>query len=277
MIFTCKKRIMKASIKHCSSGAGNTLERGQHVGGVDVANLSTGDVVREIEEANSDELRAFKRWASGGKELCEVYTHICSGDEWAGYALRVLAEMECGAWDENQQPRQWIASSEVWNECKARGLADDVNRCLQSGFLDLLDSSLIVAEVQNMSYRGAYVGAGLVARIHWPNVLGYWWHALREVFTPDGYVYLLGAPDFYKIGRAKNVDSRVKQLGIQLPWEIDLVHTIPCEDYISAERKLHRKFSDRRANGEWFMLTPDDVKWIKSIYRMYREGLEVWD
>lgn len=108
-------------------------------------------------------------------------------------------------------------------------------------------------------------------RLKWDTILPHWRHGLenyRNRFNPDGYVYILGAPDFYKIGRAKDVDSRVKQLAIQLPWAVDVIHTIPCEDYARSERALHERFSDRRANGEWFLLGEGDLEYIKSIKRM---------
>lgn len=114
-------------------------------------------------------------------------------------------------------------------------------------------------------------------RLDWPRVLRWWASGLEESkgrFSPDGYVYILGVPDFYKIGKAQSVDSRVKQLRIQLPWAVDVVHTIPCEGYSEAERALHECFADRRANGEWFVLTPGDVEWLTGITRMWGNKAE---
>lgn len=114
-------------------------------------------------------------------------------------------------------------------------------------------------------------------RPDWPRVIGWWRSAVESyepAFEPDGHVYVLGAQDFYKIGKAKSVHKRLNQLVIQLPWKVEVVHTIPCEGYGAAERELHRRFADRRANGEWFMLTPQDVEWIKGIVRMRDQEIE---
>ena len=90
---------------------------------------------------------------------------------------------------------------------------------------------------------------------------------------PDGFVYVLNAGSFYKIGRTRRLDKRIKTLEIQLPWPVTVVAAIPCEDATKAERYLHGVFSKYRSNGEWFQL-PDNpvpkigIKWLKSIRYM---------
>lgn len=85
-----------------------------------------------------------------------------------------------------------------------------------------------------------------------------------------GYVYLLHAPEVqcYKIGRSKEIKSRVALLNIQLPFDVQLVHKIECADYISAEKALHLRFADKHLRGEWFALTDEDVAEIKAIEAM---------
>jgi hypothetical protein len=88
----------------------------------------------------------------------------------------------------------------------------------------------------------------------------------RSVSAPiAGFVYIIGSPDGYcKIGRAKVLDSRLKQIALQLPFKVELIHSIAVADPIQAERVLHRRFADRRMNGEWFALTPEDIDWLKA-------------
>lgn len=87
-----------------------------------------------------------------------------------------------------------------------------------------------------------------------------------------GYVYLLGSPEGYcKIGRTVNLTSRLLAIGLQLPFKIELLHSIQVSDPVRAERFLHSKFAHCRANGEWFLLSVDDINWIKS--RTSLEGL----
>lgn len=81
-----------------------------------------------------------------------------------------------------------------------------------------------------------------------------------------GYVYLVCAENgYHKIGRAKNIDSRIHNFGVKLPVKTWLVHSFFSENYDKAERALHEKYDKKRDHGEWFMLVEDDVEYIKGI------------
>jgi hypothetical protein len=55
-----------------------------------------------------------------------------------------------------------------------------------------------------------------------------------------GHVYLLVAENGWsKIGMSRNVKARLKQVKIQLPFRTKLVHTIPTDNVVWAERMLH--------------------------------------
>jgi hypothetical protein len=80
-----------------------------------------------------------------------------------------------------------------------------------------------------------------------------------------GYIYLIGSPEGYcKIGRTVNLHSRLHSIGLQLPFRVELLHTIKVSDPVKAERYLHKKFTECRANGEWFLLSVEQINWIKS-------------
>jgi hypothetical protein len=82
-----------------------------------------------------------------------------------------------------------------------------------------------------------------------------------ERYARPGYIYLVGGNNVYKIGKSKDVPSRLRAL-LQLPFKTKLIHTIPTSDMVWAENYLHRAFAHRRLNGEWFDLAPHDVDWI---------------
>jgi len=83
----------------------------------------------------------------------------------------------------------------------------------------------------------------------------------------DGFVYLalmrVGHERRYKIGKANLVESRTRQIAATLPEELELVHAIRTDDPYGIEGYWHRRFAEKRRGGEWFALTPADVRIFK--------------
>jgi len=78
-------------------------------------------------------------------------------------------------------------------------------------------------------------------------------------FPRQEVVYLLKAGPYYKIGKAKDLDQRIKQIKLQLPYPVETLHSIKTDDSMGIESYWHKRFACKRANGEWFLLTDDDV------------------
>lgn len=91
-----------------------------------------------------------------------------------------------------------------------------------------------------------------------------------------GYVYLAKSGSHFKIGRTVSPERRTNELRIQLPDKLERLHAITSHDPNSVERYWHRRFADRRLNGEWFALSTSDVSefcsWVSTGQAPSREG-----
>lgn len=80
-----------------------------------------------------------------------------------------------------------------------------------------------------------------------------------------GYVYLVQADCYFKIGRSKQPNVRFEQIGLQLPFPFEVLHIIPVNDMHISEKHLHAKYAHQHLNGEWFKLSPNEITEIMSL------------
>lgn len=107
--------------------------------------------------------------------------------------------------------------------------------------------------------RKPYLAEAIERRM--PGLIGQAQRAARE--QPPCLVYVIAAPlvSRYKIGiTTQRPMRRLEALQTGSPVPLELVITFPGG--AETEAALHRRFTARRAHGEWFDLTPSDLDWL---------------
>ena len=76
-------------------------------------------------------------------------------------------------------------------------------------------------------------------------------------------VYFIGQEDHgpfaIKIGKAKNIQKRRKQLQTGNPVELKILGWLLSDNDLVLEKQLHQSFRHARGQGEWFAIEPADI------------------
>jgi hypothetical protein len=89
-----------------------------------------------------------------------------------------------------------------------------------------------------------------------------------ESKVTTGFVYLMKSGRHYKIGRTNSMGRRGSELAIKIPVPPKTIHSIETDDPVGVEAYWHKRFDDKRGEGEWFELSPEDVRVFKRWKRI---------
>jgi hypothetical protein len=82
------------------------------------------------------------------------------------------------------------------------------------------------------------------------------------------YFVLNRDSDAIKIGRAKDIDRRLKSLQTASPAQLELIKTIQVhgsKEVQAKERELHQKFEHLHINGEWFRASAELLGFLDNL------------
>jgi hypothetical protein len=80
------------------------------------------------------------------------------------------------------------------------------------------------------------------------------------------YVRMVNADGFIKIGVATSPESRLANMQVGSPYELELMHSEPGDETLEAQ--LHARFQHLHVRGEWFRPDPDLVNFIIARKRL---------
>lgn len=79
------------------------------------------------------------------------------------------------------------------------------------------------------------------------------------------YLYLLRCNEFYKIGIASNMNSRLNSLQCGNPYNIEIITAKRIKDAREIEQALHEKLFEFKHKREWFLLDDIDGEFVVDL------------
>lgn len=81
----------------------------------------------------------------------------------------------------------------------------------------------------------------------------------------EGFIYIIKSRKYYKIGRSKKLQNRIKTYQTENPYRIKMIYQQEVKDTIRAERALLKVFADKKHKHrkEWFFLDDSDIERAK--------------
>lgn len=82
-----------------------------------------------------------------------------------------------------------------------------------------------------------------------------------------GVYFIKADSGLTKIGKTTNLQNRLSALQTSSPCVLTLEWFIETDSEESLEQELHGVFDEKRVRGEWFLLSNDDLNWVKKLNR----------
>lgn len=97
----------------------------------------------------------------------------------------------------------------------------------------------------------------------------------------EGYIYLMRLEENlsplrcpHKIGISISPEVRASQLGIILPYPIEIVHSFWVRNMRETEIELHNALREYHLQGEWFRPKRQWVNWFRSLSQYFLDNDE---
>lgn len=85
-----------------------------------------------------------------------------------------------------------------------------------------------------------------------------------------GHVYFIESEFGWKIGKTKNLKMRKDIFNVKLPFPFALRYHIRTHEKTKLEKQFHEYFKDFQINGEWFLITKEQIIEYVSQYPSLR-------
>jgi len=79
-----------------------------------------------------------------------------------------------------------------------------------------------------------------------------------------GYIYFIQCGELFKVGATVDVYRRLHNIQTCNPMPVELFHKIKSDNMRLTEKLFQDRFGRIQRCGEWFELTPADLKYIKA-------------
>lgn len=79
------------------------------------------------------------------------------------------------------------------------------------------------------------------------------------------FLYLIqhkNLSEYTKIGYTTDIEKRIKSLQTASPTGINLIYLVESDYAFKMEQALHKRYSSKNSNLEWFKLSDNDIKTI---------------